>query len=162
MPAPVRPQPGRVSWDQIARLDMALRLELSHYMGKPRCACGGVTSPPPLDLILTTRQQLSLGAHRTSNGPRVHVFFPLMQACVLQFAHVWLLAEALMQACIVLKAGPIQVTGLASVPDLVIRSNADLHKLIRHTKMIFNLPCLYRPLIEHGGDCMQHNVSNQT
>jgi len=87
----------------------------------------------------------------------------LMQACVMQFAHVWLLAEALMQACTVLKAGSIQVTGLASMPDLVIPSNADLHKLMRHTKMKhFNLPCLYRPLLEHGGDCMQHNVSNQT
>ena len=102
-----------------------------------------------------------------------------IEACAMQFAHVWLPARGsyagLCNAvcpCLVARRGSYaglhsaqsrSNTGLASMPDLVIPSNADLHKLMRHTKMkYFNLPCLYRPLLEHGGDCMQHNVSNQT
>jgi hypothetical protein len=31
---------------------------------------------------------------------------------------------------------------------------------MRHTEIkYFNLPYFYRPLLEHGGDCMQHNVT---
>jgi hypothetical protein len=56
-----------------------------------------------------------------------------IQDCAVQLIHVWLTAEALMQAWVALITGPI--VGLASMPELVILGNAcRLHKLMRSTQ----------------------------